>query len=482
MNPDQARQVADAILRQHFPCFFQRVFKTLEPGIPYQPNWHYLEIATAFERVRLGHTRRLIVNVPPRSGKSLMATIAFPMFVLGHEPTRRFICVSHTEDLARKFSVDRRTIATSSWYQRAFPAMRLNTARPRDLELITTTRGSCFAAGVGGAILGRGADIIVVDDPIKGVDALSKAERRRVAEFYDNTLLTRLDDKQTGAIVIVMQRLHEEDLVGHVLERDNWEVITLPALATTETIHQLSDDPADIYRRRPGDVLHPARESASILDQVRRAQGSLLFQSQYQQAPVPAGGNVIQRNWLKYYTEEERPEFFERVVVSWDTASTLNEDSDWSVGTVWGSMGLDYYLLDVVRGRMETPDLRRAITRLSRHWNADATVIEDTELGRALHQDLRATGQIPTLLHTPQFDKEARLLAQSARFEAGQVHLPDETSWLGDYVKELLAFPNGGHDDQVDSTSQALWYLTSRNRVAPPLERRNPERRNPVRR
>ena len=192
---------------------------------------------------------------------------------------------------------------------------------------------------------------------------------------------------------------------------------------------------------------------------------------------MPAGGNVIQRSWLKFYTNEEMPEHFGRTVVSWDTASTLGEANDFSVGTVWGSTGLDYYLLDVVRARWEAPDLRREIIALSAHWQADATVIEDTELGRALLHDLRRTEAIRPVLQRSRYDKEARLLAQSARFEAGQVHLPREAAWLAVYMEELLAFPNGRHDDQVDSTSQALNWLTAHMPIDRPMQRRNIARR-----
>jgi predicted phage terminase large subunit-like protein len=349
------------------------------------------------------------------------------------------------------------------------------------MELLTTRMGSCYASGTGGGILGRGADVIIVDDPIKGIDALSEAERRRVAEFYDNTLVTRLNDKRAGAIVIIMQRLHQDDLVGHVLARDDWEVISLPAIAEADSVHQLSNDAGYVHVRRAGDLLHADREPLAVLEQVRRSQGSLTFQAQYQQDPVPPGGNIIRREWLRYFTDVNRPGRFDRTIVSWDTASTLGEANDYSVGTVWGAVGLDYYLLDLVRKRLETPDLRREIIGLSRHWNADATLIENTELGRALVYDLRRTDDLRPILQLPRYDKEARLLAQSARFEAGQIYLPQDAPWLGDYLSELLAFPNGRHDDQVDSTSQALNWLTARTPLDRPVERRNPTRRTIVR-
>jgi predicted phage terminase large subunit-like protein len=259
------------------------------------------------------------------------------------------------------------------------------------------------------------------------------------------------------------------------LEKDDWEIVSLPAIAMEDTVHRLSDTPGDFYHRRRGEVLHEAREPYEVLEMVRRAQGSLLFAAQYQQNPVPADGNVIRRDWLRFY--ETAPTRFDRVIVSWDTASTLEETSDWSVGTVWGAVGLDYYLVDLVRGRFESPDLRRQIIALNARHDADATLIEDTELGRALEQDLRRSGELRALRMRPRFDKVARLLAQSARFEGGQVFLPQEAPWLGDYITELLAFPNGRHDDQVDSTSQALTYLTTRSGIGGELVRRDPVRR-----
>lgn len=305
--------------RADLPTFVERVFAALKSGTPFLPNWHYEHLCWVLERVRRGDLHRLIINVPPRSGKSIIATVAWPLFVLGHDPAKRVICVSHTEDLARKFAVDRRFVAQQPWYRRTFPTMRLAGPEPRDLELVTTARGSRLATGIG--ILGRGANVILVDDPIKALDALSAAERRRVAEFYNNTLITRLNDKRAGAVVI-MQRLHQDDLVGHVLERDEWEVVSLPAIATDATVHRLSDVPGDVHRRPAGELLHPQREPQEVLDQVRRSQGSLTFQAQYQQEPVPAGGNVVQRGWLRFYEEADRPERFDRTIVSWDTART----------------------------------------------------------------------------------------------------------------------------------------------------------------
>jgi len=185
-----------------------------------------------------------------------------------------------------------------------------------------------------------------------------------------------------------------------------------------------------------------------------------MFSSQYQQNPLPLEGNIVRREWLQSYTEA--PARFDYVVASWDTASTLAETSDWSVGTVWGTRGLDFYLLDRVRGRFEVPELRREIVRLATRWNVNQTVIEKGDIGRAVQQDLRRTGEPNLILRTPRYDKVSRFLTQSARFESRQVHVPAGASWYAEWLNELLAFPNGKHDDQVDSTSQALEYLTWR--------------------
>jgi predicted phage terminase large subunit-like protein len=456
---DRARLLR-ALLRQDLSAFSQKVFATLEPGTAYQHNWHIDHLCWQLARVARGEVRRLIINVPPRSMKSITVSVGFTAWVMGRDPTKRIICVSYADDLARKLSIDTRTVLDSSWYRELFPRMQLASRRPRNTELITAQQGYRFAAGMSGSILGRGADLIVIDDPIKATDALSEKERRRVNEAFNNTLYSRLNDKRTGAIVIIMQRLHQDDLVGHVLAKGEWEVASIPAIETEEYAYRLSDDPDDVYVRHAGEVLHEAREPREIPEQMRRAQGSLTFSAQYQQTPVPPEGNIVKREWLRFYAEQ--PSKFDMVIASWDTASTLSETSDYSVGTVWGAKGLDFYLLDLVRCRFEVPELRREALRLSQAWKADQTIIEDTDIGRAITQDLRRSGEWRAILRKPRFDKEARFLAQSARFEAGQVHVPRDAPWLAGWLDELLAFPNGRHDDQVDSTSQALDYLTAR--------------------
>ncbi|QZO01255.1 phage terminase large subunit [Chenggangzhangella methanolivorans] len=464
-----------AVFRKDLKVFVEKCFTTLEPGA-YQPNWHIQHICWQLERVARGDVRRLIINVPPRSMKSITVSVAFSAWLMGRDPTKKIIAVSYAEELARKLASDAKTVMQTNWFGTTFPRFGF-AGRPRTLKLETTLKGHRLARGMCGSILGEGADLILVDDPIKATDALSEASRRSVNEAFDNTLRTRLNNKVEGAIVIIMQRLHEDDLVGHVLKSEDWEVVAIPAIAPEDQTYQLSDDPGDVYVRKANEVLHPEREPLEELETLRRAQGSLTFSSQYQQQPLPLEGNIVKREWMRSYVEA--PEEFDLVIASWDTASTLSETADWSVGTVWGAKGLDFYLLDCLRVRSEVPELRRQIVALAERWDVDQTVVEEGDMGRAIVQDLRRTRHRNFIMQKVRIEKQARFLAQSARFESGQVHVPVKAPWYADWLNELLAFPNGKHDDQVDSTSQALAYLTDRTKTLNPVHKLENGRQRP---
>lgn len=453
---DRKRVLASA-LRQDLSAFTRRTFLHLEEGTPYLHNWHIDHISWQLKRLARGDIRRLIINVPPRSMKSIQVSIAFSAWAMGHDPTSKILCVSYADALARKLSIDTRRVLQSAWYRSAFPNLDLKGARQRTMEIETRQGGYRLASGMGGSILGRGADLIIIDDPQKAIQGISEAGRRQAKEFYDNALVTRLNDKQNGAIILIMQRLHEDDLVGHVLQRDDWEHVVLPAIASDDATYRLSDDPGHAFRRAKGTVLHAQREPLAVLEQIRKSQGSLVFSAQYQQQPTPADGNVVKRGWLRFY--DAPPAVFDQTIVSWDTASTLREESDWSVGSVWGAKNGDYFLLHVTREKLEFPSLKRLIVQTDRKWKADVTLIEESELGRALAQELRRSRELRPILKKPRVDKQTRFAAQASRFEAGQVHLPKEAPWLAVLMDELLSFPNGRHDDQVDSVSQALDYL-----------------------
>jgi hypothetical protein len=315
------------------------------------PNWHIEAIAFALTRVLKGETKRLIITVPPRSLKSICTSVAFPAFVLGHDPTRRIICVSYAEGLARKHANDCRAIMRSSRYNRLFPETRISLAKDTELEFATTRGGNRLSTSVGGTLTGRGGNLIIIDDPLKPQEAYSEAARESTKQWYSNTLLSRLDDKTNDAIIVVMQRLHPDDLVGHLLEQEGWTHLHLPAIA--ETQHRIPIGQGRVQLRRPGDLLHPERESRAVLDEFKRSMGSLNFAAQYQQQPVAEGGNLIKWDWFRFYQEPPAGQAGDRIIVSWDTAMSRKELSSYSACVVLQVKGETVYVLEVVRERLE---------------------------------------------------------------------------------------------------------------------------------
>ncbi len=458
-------QVLHAVLRHDLLAFVEKVFHTVSPGDFYLPNWHIEAIAYALVNCLNGTTTRLIITQPPRSLKSICSSVALVAWAMGHDPTRRFICVSYAQDLALELARQFRLVVTSDWYKELFPSMRL--VRDTGTEVVTAQGGSRLATSIGGTLTGRGADFIIIDDPLKASEAASEVSRKQVHDWYSSTLATRLDDKDKGVIVVVMQRLHEEDLAGHLLSSGNWSHLDLPAVAIEDARIPVGE--GEYYYRREGEVLHAEREPRAILDAIKSELGSLAFSAQYQQRPVPLEGNLIKRKWLKNYTELPSGPGVQ-TVQSWDVAGTLGERSAWSVCTTWKVYNNEFYLIHVWRGRAEYPNLRRKVLELQKKFDADVVLIEEAGLGQSLVQDLRndspSSFPRPTGIK-PKGDKVTRMEAQSAKIEAGQVLLPNDAPWLDIFLAEVLGFPNTRHDDQVDSLSQFLsWKSKRRRRIA----------------
>lgn len=457
-------RLLEAVLRTDLRFFIRKVFATVSPGEPYLHNWHIEAIAYQLERVFLGETTRLLINQPPRSLKSICVSVAYVAWLLGRDPTRRVIAVSYSGDFAAELHRQFRQVASSEWYEALFPQTRW--AKETGLEFVTTLGGGRYATSVGGTLTGRGADLIVIDDPLNAAEAQSEAARKRVIDWFGGSLVSRLNDKRTGAIVAVMQRLHEDDLAGHVLRQGGWEHLDLPAIAVEQQILQLGPD--RFHCRRVGDALHPEREGLAALEALKRELGGMMFSAQYQQRPVPLEGNLVRRAWFRYFTPSTlpRPTYSTKIVQSWDVAMQTGETNDYSVCTTWRADRDDVYLLDVFRGRLEYPELRRKLVALAQEHACDRVLIEDAGPGMNLLQDLRCSPALGTLRPIPvrpEGGKLERMAAQTAKIEAGHVHLPETAPWLGEFLSELLAFPNGRHDDQVDSVSQFLFWWQREN-------------------
>ena len=462
------RALIDAILRNDLTAFTQRCFQTVVPGQQFLPNWHVEAITHQLERCRQGEIQRLIVTLPPRNLKSICASVAFPAFVLGHDPSVRIVCASYSQDLTAKHARDCRAVIESAWYRRLFPKARIDPRKNTESEFEMTGRGYRLGTSVGGTLTGRGGNLIIIDDPLKPVDAMSETKRAAVSEWYDTTLSSRLDSKTRDVIILIMQRLHVDDLVGHVLEKgDGWTHLNLPAIADAD--HEVDVGGERSYQRASGEILHPAREPATVLEDLKATMGSQAFSAQYQQAPVPPGGAMIQSAWFSTYSELPERRTGDQIIQSWDTASKSGKTNDYSVCTTWFARARDYYLVDVFRKRLEYPDLRRRVLQLAASHDVKAVLIEDASSGAPLIQDLRREGPLRPIGIKPDRDKIVRLEGQSAVIEAGHVFLPDRAPWLDDFLVEVLAFPYGRYDDQVDSLSQFLAWAAARRRTSPPI-------------
>lgn len=453
------KQIAALEARRYFGLFVLEVDKTFRAG------WVHALVCNALDQfladVIAKKSPRLMITMPPRHGKSQLVSRLFPAFALGRFPDLSFIGTSYSAGLADSFSKDIQRIIDSDEYRAIFPETQLGTGKVGDalrqasVFEIQGHKGRYRSAGVGGGITGHGGEILIVDDPFKDhEDADSETIRNRVWDWYTSTLYTR---RSPGAgIIIINTRWHCDDLSGRLLEAekrgqgDHWDILNFPAIAEQDEPH-----------RKKGEALHPARYPLADLLQIKRAIGSRDWEALYQQHPVPDGGAMYRAEWVKRWSAATLPQTFDKVIQSWDMAFKGTDSSDFVVGQVWGKAGANFYLLDQIRGRwdfVQTLEMVKLLTK--RHPKAWTKLVEEKANGAAVMSQLRSTvgGFVPIV---PKESKEARAFSVTPLWESGNVYLPPhEVEWVDrDFLPELMVFPSGAHDDQVDAHDQALNYL-----------------------
>lgn len=463
---DAARQQAKSLIG----------FSTLtKPN--YIEGWFNRHVASALQQfyldVMAGRQPRLMIFAPPRSGKSELFSRRFPAWALGQNPDLQIIATSYAADLASRTNRDVQRVIDDPAYLAIFPETRLNgknavtisgaPSRNSDIFEIVNHGGAYRSAGVGGGITGMGADIAIIDDPIKDAkEANSETVRNSVWDWYTTTLYTRLSPK--SGILLGMTRWHQDDLAGRLLdemkrgEGDRWQVISFPAIADEDEQH-----------RSKGDALHPERYPVERLLKIKSAIGSHAWNALYQQAPSDSAGGIFKTGWWQYFTPEALPPL-KRVIQSWDTAFKTNTANDYSVCTTWGeSVDGNLYLLDVWKEKVEFPALKRmVVSKAAQQWGGlspSAILVEDKASGQSLIQELRTGTRLSIVAIKVETDKVSRAYAVTPVIESKRVYLPEGAPWAADYVASLASFPNAAHDDDVDSTTQALAYLT-REQVA----------------
>lgn len=449
--------------------FIKQAWPVIEPGTPYVHNWHIDLIGEYLQAVDLGDISRLIINIPPRQMKSIETTVCYPAWTWTKKAEKRFIKVSYTDTLSRKHNILTRDIILSPWYQGNWgDRFTLKADVNRQNEFKNNHHGVMFSTSVGGAITGEGGDVIIVDDPQNPLMANSEAERETSINFFRNTLQTRLNNPKKGAIIVIMQRLHEADLTGYILsEQLGYTHLCLPAEAPERTVITFPISGRQIVREE-GDPLNPERFPRDVLEGLKKSMGSLQYAGQMQQVPAPAEGVIFKREWLsKFYTAAPH---MPTQIQTWDMPFTKSEGSAKCAGLVMGRAGSQIYICDLVNDKMEFTESVASIRTMSGKWpKARAKVVENKANGPAIVSLLKKeiAGMVE---YNPRGSKEERAISITPYFEAGNVIFPDPKThpWVHDLINDLLVFPKGRYKDTVDALVQGILYLMDKPAITAP--------------
>jgi len=413
----------------------------------FQVARHIRVLVEKLEEVESGKTKRLMVFMPPRHGKSLTSSCIFPAWFLGRSPGRSVITASYGAELAEDFGRRVRNFMSDPLHAAIFPECRLAADSAAQRRFDTTAGGCYYAVGRGGAVTGRGADLLLLDDLLKdSEEARSETIRRGMHDWFQHVAYTRL--APGGALVLIQTRWHQDDLPGRLLREhadENWQVINMPAIAE-----------ADDGFRKAGEALWPERFPVEVLKVIRSAVGGSAWDSLYRLQPSASEGAVFKREWWRSFREQP---VCRRIVQSWDTAFKSGAENDYSVCTTWGVTDNGFYLLWVWRDRVEFPELKRRMTWLADQWRPVQILVEDRASGQSLIQELRHSTRLPIVPIKVDSDKMSRAQSVTPLIEAGRVYVPESAPWLNDYLDEMAGFPAAAHDDCVDSTTQALNYV-----------------------
>ena len=464
-------------MRRSLKEFTKSSWQAIEPGRDFYDNWHIDAVSDHLQAVVEGDIKRLIINIPPRHMKSISVAVALPAWAWTIQPEKKFLYASYAGSLSIRDSVKCRRLLDSRWYKEHFgETFKLTSDQNQKQRFENNKTGARIATSVDGALTGEGGDIIVIDDPHNVRESESSTVREGVLEWWDQAMQTRLNDPKTGAFIIIMQRVHENDLTGHILSNelgDEWDHLCLPAryeighpTITRSTLNFF--DP----RTEEGELLWPDRIDDKTLANLERSLGSYAAAGQLQQRPMPKGGGILKAEWWVPWEKEELPNNIEYVLQSWDTAFSTKENSSYSARTTWGvfrSNGqVNVIVIDMWYDRVSYPELRKIAQESYEEWEPDAVLIEKKASGQSLLQDLRMAG-IPVLEYSPDRDKQARAHASSALLEDGRIYFPFNKKWAKDLIDICAAFPAGDNDDIVDTCTQAWlrlrkgWFVTHSN-------------------
>lgn len=460
INAHMLREVKRERARRSLYGFVQVFWHVVEPGSAFQDNWHIRVLCDALEQAwPKRETPQLVINMPPRHGKSILVSVMWPVWLWTQDPSLRFLFASYAASLSLRDGGKCLQLIQSPLFQELFPEWGGFPLRGRTAsKILTAASGHRIATSVGGATTGEGGDIIVMDDLLNALEAFSDVERNKANLWMDQALSTRVNDPNRFARVMVCQRLHEDDPAGHVLREGGWRLLCLRAR------RERDDFPYD--PRKPGELLWPERFGPDQLASLELKLGSYGVAGQLQQRPAPLEGGLLNRTWFKHWKALPTPH---RVVISVDAAFKDGPNSSYVVVQVWITNGADRYLVHQVREHMDivkTIDTIRSVYAWAtgKFRMVSATLIEDKANGPAVISMLRR--KLPGIVPIePAGSKESRAAAISPQLEAGNIHVPADAPWVEDFLHECETFPNAQHDDQVDAMTQAVRYVTEQDGV-----------------
>lgn len=474
------QRVMNEKMARSLELFVSQAWHIVEPGRTFVPNWHITEICRHLEAVSRGDIKRLIINIPPRHMKSLLVAVFWPAWEWITRPETRWLFASYAHTLSIRDSVKCRRLVEHPWFRERWgDVFSLTSDQNQKIKYDNDQMGHRLATSVGGALTGEGGDIIVVDDPHNVVEGESEALRESVLEWWDQAMSTRLNDPKTGRYVIVMQRVHERDLVGHILKKEKgWDHLCIPAEFEP-------DHPTPIRsslgtkdsRTVAGELLWPERVGRTEILELQGRLGSYGAAGQLQQRPSPAGGGMFKRSWFRYYQdlgdylELDTPTGPKRVMkvdlrrfIMSDLALTEKTQADYTVIQTWGQTKEDdILLLDQYREQVEAPTAEAMLWSIRFRNKAEFVGVENKHYGAAVFQKARNDNK-PVVELVADKDKVTRAILASIMFENGRVYLPAGAPWLPAYEAELETFPNGAHDDQVDPTAYCARYVDENRR------------------
>lgn len=438
---------------QDLHSYVQLSWHVVEPKHKFVDGFHIQAICEHLQAVSDGELRNLIISVPPRHMKSTAVCVMWPSWEWLKHPGIGWLFSSYSKGLSVRDSIKCRRLIQSHFYKTTFrPTWNLSTDQNQKIRFTNDKGGYRIATSVGGSGTGEGGDRIVVDDPMKATMAESEVQRQNVIDWWDNEMSTRGNDPKTSAKVIIMQRLHANDLAGHCAKEGGYEVLKLPAEFEKKIVTCIGwEDP----RTEKGELLWPERFSKTEIDALKKILGTRGSAAQLQQDPKASEDGLFKRSAWKYYKELPAKGQWIKVVQFWDTAQKPGISNDYSVCATWIQTQSGFYLADLFRDKLAYPQLKAAVKTQYAKWTPHAVQIEDKASGISLIQDFRQDSTLPIIAYDPgQSDKQIRAAAATPTVEAGNCYLPEGAPWVEDFIKEHESFPDGDNDDQVDTTSQ----------------------------